>query len=96
MYEQTADENVRRVLEQRLKEVMVERDLLLLEEAISRYRKVVGGPPAHLEDLVHKGILRGIPREPLGGHYLYDPQTQTVHSSEIKERMKVYGHRRPR
>ena len=93
MYDHTTDENVKRVLEHRLKEVVVERDLLLLEEAIRRYRGLYGRSPERLEDLVGPGLLRGLPREPFGGRYLYDPQTQTVRSSVVKERMKVYGHR---
>ena len=96
MYEQTSDENVKQILERRLKEVVVERDLQLLEEAISRYRERYRRPPARLEDLVGPGLLRALPREPFGGRYLYDPQTQTVRSSEMKERLKVFEKRRPR
>jgi len=94
MYEQTSDENIKHVLEQRLKEVVVERDLQLLDEAISRYRKLHKRVPERLEDLVGPGLLRALPREPFGGHYLYDPQTQAVRSSEMKERLQVYGKRR--
>ena len=93
VYEHTTDDNVRRVLEQRIKEVVVERDLLLLEETITRYRVLHKRAPARLEDLVRPGFLRGLPREPFGGRYLYDPQTQTVRSSEVKDRMKIYGKR---
>ena len=96
MYEQTSDENIKRILEQRLKEVVVERDLQLVEEAISRYRERYNRAPERLEDLVTSGLLRSLPREPFGGRYLYDLQTQTVRSSEMKERLKVYGKRRPR
>lgn len=96
MHAQTTDENVKRVLERRLKEVVVERDLQLLDEAISRYQKLYGRPPARLEDLVGPGLLRQLPREPFGGRYLYDPESQSVRSSEVKERLKVYSKRRPR
>lgn len=93
VYEHTADENVRRVLEQRIKEVVVERDLLLLEDTINRYRALFKRVPARLEDLVGPGLLSDLPREPFGGRYLYDPPTQTVRSSEVKERMKLHGNR---
>ena len=96
MYEQTTDENVKGVLERRLKEVVVERDLQLLEEAISRYRELYKRPPERLEELVGPGLLRALPREPFGGRYLYDRQTQTVRSSEMQERLTVYEKRRPR
>jgi hypothetical protein len=94
MYARTTDENVKQVLEQRLKEVVVERDLQLLEEAISRYRTLYRRPPQRLEDLAGPGLLRKLPQEPSGGRYLYDPQTQSVRSSEMKERLKIYGKRR--
>lgn len=94
MYSQTTDENVKQVLEQRLKEAVVERDLQLLEEAVSRYRQLYKRAPVRLEDLVGPGLLRELPREPFGGHYLYDPQAQSVRSSEMKERLKVYSKRR--
>lgn len=94
MYAQTTDENVKRVLEQRFKEVTVERDLQHLEEAINQYRTLYKRAPQRLEDLVGPGLLREIPHEPFGGRYLYDPQTQSVRSSEMKERLKVYGYRR--
>jgi tetratricopeptide (TPR) repeat protein len=96
MYEQTSDENVKQILERRLKEVVVERDLQLLEEAISRYRRLYKRAPERLEDLVGPGLLRALPREPFGGRYLYEPQTQAVRSSEMKERLTVYGNRRLR
>lgn len=95
MYEQTTDENVKRVLEMRVREAVRERDLQLLEEAIGRYWERYRRVPARLEDLVGPGLLRELPREPFGGRYLYDPQTQSVWSSEMKERLKVYGKRRP-
>jgi len=96
MYERTTDENVKKVLEKRLKEVVVERDLLLLEETIARYRTHYRHAPSRLEDLVGPGLLHELPSEPFGGRYLYDPQAQTVRSSEVKERMKLYGRDMPR
>lgn len=96
VYAQTTDENMKQLLERRLKEAMVERDLQLLEEAIHRYRGRNKRIPERLEDLVGPGLLRALPREPFGGHYLYDPLTGTVRSSEMKERWQVFGKRRPR
>jgi tetratricopeptide (TPR) repeat protein len=96
VYTQSTDENLKRILERRLKEVMVERDLQLLEEAISRYRGRNKRAPERLEDLIGPDLLRALPREPFGGHYLYDPLTGTVRSSEMKERWQLFGKRRSR
>ena len=96
LYEQAADGEVRHVLEQRLKEAIVARDLQVLEEAIRRYRDRYSKQPGQLEDLVAQGVLNALPRDPFGGQYLYDPSTQVVSSSSVKERMAMKGNRRQR
>ena len=94
VYEETTDENVRQLLENRLKESIVERDLQLLEEAISRYQAKYTRRPERLQDLVGPGLLSALPEEPFGGRYLYEPATGTVRSSEVKERMRIPVRRR--
>jgi len=89
VYEDTADENVRTLLDQRLREAIVERDLYLLEEAIGRFEARHSQRPARLEQLVQEGLLRELPREPFGGRYLYDTASGEVRSSEVKERMRM-------
>ena len=96
LYGQAADGEARQVLEQRLKEAIVERDLQVLEEAIRRYRDRYSKQPSQLEDLVAQGVLNALPLDPFGGRYLYDPATQVVSSSSVKERMAMKGNRRPR
>jgi len=39
-------------------------------------------------------LLRELPQEPFGGHYLYEPKTGAVHSSEVVERMHIPVRRR--
>lgn len=94
LYEHAADADVRQVLEQRLKRAIVERDLLMLEEAIRRYRDRFLNHPGQLEDLVARGILTALPSDPFGERYLYDPFTHAVSSSAVKEKMTMKGHRR--
>ncbi len=96
VYAQTTDKNMKQIFERRLKEAIVERDLQLLEEAISRYRERNKRVPERLEDLIGPGLLRELPREPFDGRYVYDPPTGTVRSSEMKERLQVLGKRRSR
>jgi hypothetical protein len=94
MYEETSDENVRKVLEVRLKESLVERDIQILEQAISRYQAKYMRRPERLENLVEPGVLQELPTEPFGGHYLYEPATGAVRSSEVTERMRITARRR--
>jgi len=94
VYQETTDENVRKLLEIRLKESIVERDLQILEQAISRYQAKYSRQPDQLENLVGPGLLSELPQEPFGGQYLYEPRTGTVRSSEVKERMRIPVRRR--
>ncbi len=93
-YEDADDENVRQMLEVRLKESIVERDIQIMEEAIRQYQSIHGKRPAQLTDLVGAGSLRALPKEPFGGHYQYDLKTGSVRSSEVKERMRIITRRR--
>jgi len=94
VYEETSDENVRKMVEVRLKESIVERDLQILEEAIRRYQVNYTHRPERLEDLVGPGLLRELPKEPFGGQYLYEPTVGVVRSSEVTERMRITTRRR--
>ena len=94
VYEETSDQNVRKMVEARLKESIVERDLQILEEAIRRYQLNHTHRPGRLEDLVGPGLLRELPKEPFGGHYLYESATGVVRSSEVTERMRITVRRR--
>src|SRR5256885_9975340 len=81
---------IKEQLETRIKEVIIERDLRLLEKATARYREREGhGPPA-LRDLVRRGYIRGLPPEPFGGEYILDSRTGTISSSTHPERLHVY------
>lgn len=89
VYEDTTDESVRQVLEQRLREFIVERDLYLLEQTISQFQVQYSERPARLEELVQRGLLRELPQEPFGGQYIYDAGSGTVRSSKVQGRVQM-------
>ena len=86
---QESDPQRRAVLERRVREVTVERDLLALERAVERYREKTGVPPGDLSALVREGFLEGIPPEPNGGRYFIDRGGQ-VHSDRVAQRLRVF------
>lgn len=86
---QESDPARRAVLERRIREVTVERDLQMLEGAVERYRERMGTVPRELPDLVRAGILTGIPEEPNGGRYLMKPGGK-VRSSRVDQRLRVF------
>jgi tetratricopeptide (TPR) repeat protein len=89
LYTQTQDERLQAALVQRMKEVIIERDIRFLEEGVRQYRARYKRWPAGLEDLVHKGIITAIPPEPLGGAYVLGSPEGTVKSTALAGRMRV-------
>ena len=82
----------RAVLERRIREVTVERDLQRLERAMETYREKTGAAPENLPDLVREGILGGIPPEPNGGSYVLD-RGGMVRSDRGAQRLQVFQRR---
>lgn len=90
LWKENPDLVVREKLETRAKEVMIERDLRLLEQAITQYQRTHRGFPETLAELVSTGLLSRIPEEPFGGSYQLDTQTGQVTSSTHPARLKVF------
>jgi hypothetical protein len=89
IFRQESDPARRGVLERRIREVTVERDLQALERAVEKYREKTGVVPVSLPDLVLKGIVEGIPPEPNGGRYLMEPGGK-VRSDRVSQRLRVF------
>lgn len=83
------DEARKDVIRRRIREVLVERDILYLEWAVAKYRGATGHLPGSLEELVGADLIPGIPREPNGGAYHLLPDG-TVRSDRVKSRLKVF------
>jgi tetratricopeptide (TPR) repeat protein len=79
----------RSVLERRIREVTVERDLQILERAVEKYREKTGTVPSDLSALLREGILEGIPPEPNGGNYVIDSGGK-VRSDRVSQRLRVF------
>jgi len=86
---QEGDPARREVLERRIREVIVERDIQALERAVEAYREKTGAVPRVLSDLVRARILAAIPEEPNGGKYLMEPGGK-VRSDRVSQRLRVF------
>lgn len=89
MVRHEADPVRREILERRIKEVIVERDIQDLERAAEAFREKTGRWPETLTDLVTGGFRARIPLEPNGGEYLLSPGGK-VRSSRAAQRLKVF------
>lgn len=90
IYNSVEDELLRKEIEKRIKEVMVERDLNFLNEAIKRFVAKEGREPRALTELMSTGILRALPREPFGGRYVYNPAKKEAESTMVKQRLRIF------
>lgn len=90
LWRQTQDEGMREVIAKRAKEVIIERDIRLLESAVRRYRADQGSFPRALQGLLSSGHLKQLPQEPFGGRYELDSKTGNVSSSTHPNRLRVF------
>jgi hypothetical protein len=79
----------RAALERRMRDVMAERDLQMLERAVEGYRRKTGVPPESLRSLVESGLISSVPPEPHGGRYLLEPGGK-VRSDMMEQRLRVF------
>ncbi len=90
LWKRNPDVVVREKLEVRVKEVMIERDIRILETAVQQYRGKQGRYPSTVQELVSGGYLSQLPQEPFGGSYELDEKTGKVTSSTHPDRLKVF------
>lgn len=90
LLQQTQDERLKEGLMERLREVVAERDIRLLERAVRDYRDRRGAMPERLDDLVSAGLLRRLPTEPWGGEYRLNRADGSVQSSGLGRRLRVH------
>jgi len=91
---ETQDPEMREFLANRMKEVIIERDLRILENAVEAYRIQHQTSPATLTALVMTGALPNLPEEPFGGDYRLDPKTGSVSSSTHPNRLRTFFKRK--
>ncbi len=89
MLSQEADEGRREILMKRLRDVVAERDIQVLERAVAEYRGRTGALPAALSELVRAGLAAEIPKEPHGGRYVLLADG-SVTSDAATRRLKVF------
>ena len=87
---ETQDPEMREVLAYRMKEVIIERDLRILESAVETYQTQHRALPATIVDLVATGALSMLPEEPFGGDYRLDSKTGSVSSSTHPKRLRTF------
>jgi tetratricopeptide (TPR) repeat protein len=71
IYDSSADPSVRKNALMNMQLLRVKEDCRQLDALADDYAKKYGKRPAHMSDLVQAGLVRGIPRDPLGFAYVF-------------------------
>lgn len=90
MINSVQDDHARQELERRRKEIIVLRDIQILETARDSYFEKFQSYPSRLTDLVSSGFLREIPQEPFGGTYIMSTVNKTITSSTTKVELPLF------
>lgn len=90
---ETSDPEMQKFYVNRMKEVIIERDIRVLQQAVHIYRERFGKTPGQLVDLVTQNVLVSLPQEPFGGEYRVINETGEIASSTHPERLKTFHKR---
>ena len=71
IYDSSADPSVKKNALMNMQLLRVKQDCRQLDALGDEYAKKYGKRPAHMSDLAQAGLLRGIPRDPLGFAYAF-------------------------
>ena len=89
IYNHTKNPHAKAHILRKIKMILAERNFRLIEEALARFKRREGRLPSSLEELVHKGYLSYIPRDPFGGKYYLTPDGK-VKNTAYNKRIKIF------
>jgi hypothetical protein len=96
IYKSTKDEKVKKALRQRMDELHVEINLDALDKASKAYKDKYGRYPATVDELKAAGLIKGEPKDELGGVYVLDPETGEASNTMMPRRLRIYPMRKKR
>jgi hypothetical protein len=88
------DSSTRSAFERRTKELLLERELQRLDNAVAEFRKQKGRLPATVLEVVSAGVIREIPRDPLGGAIVIGPDGRSYSTVAGNQRLEIFDARK--
>jgi tetratricopeptide (TPR) repeat protein len=82
-YQQFEDPKMKADIAVKLNNLLIERDILILEAVARKYKSTYGAFPDKIESLTQSGLISLMPEEPYGGQYVIDSQTGEVVSEKF-------------
>ncbi len=80
-YQESSRADIKENARNHLLSLQVAENIWALEYFLAKYRENTGSFPRRLDDMVAAGLLKYVPRDPLGTPYDYNPRTGTVRLS---------------
>ena len=77
-----------------MKELQVEINLDALENASKAYKDKYGRYPASVDELKAAGLIRGEPKDELGGRYIINPETGEASNTGMPRRLRIFPKRK--
>jgi hypothetical protein len=74
IYDKHEEEHMRELASRRLQEISLREVADVLTDLATQYEAEHGVPPATLEDLERTDFIRGMPKDPLGGTFIFDDE----------------------
>jgi hypothetical protein len=91
LYDNTTDPEEKRVAEQYIKDIQMQKTINTLTRQIERFVDRYGRSPATLDELVKSGFLESIPQEPHGGSFIIENgKVKAVYENEWKMPMPEF------
>ena len=77
------DERTKRIAGKHLYQVKAASDIILMNQAVGKFRERYGRLPAALEELVRVGLLVSLPKDLDGKDYIYNPKTGEIRAPSV-------------
>ncbi len=77
---------LKNIYEKRLKALEA---IYSIEKAVKKYKALYGRMPGSIAELVKKGLLKSIPKDPYGGRFYIDKYGRVRSTSNLKEKKNV-------
>jgi len=92
MHEAATDDAERELLEQRVKEIQLEKILTVLDSSLEEFQRRHGRFPNAPDELVTFGVLSTLPKEPFGEEF-YIGEEGKMYSTSTSRRLKMFSKR---
>jgi hypothetical protein len=94
VYQTTKDPSVKKNAEEHLQLLQVDLDLKAIDQFADQYEKKTGNRPTRMNELVQAGLIKEVPRDPLGYPYVFGEsgKAELNLDSPMLEKSLMEGH----